>query len=393
MGERRQKVFIDFDGTITTSDLGYEMFRHFTSAETEPLVQRYRRGEVNSLQCLGGECDIWNNHAPNLGDVYRFIENYKVTRGFREFIKFLRENSIEPLILSEGFDFYIDHFLKANNLGEIPKISNKAAFIDGKLTAEFPYNKLGCDSCSSCKGYHISCLRGPADTVIFIGDGHSDLHGSAASEIVFAKSHLAEILAAESRYYIPFHDFFDISKTAYEIISKDIFMMSDKFNLCYVSPRHRTGYEQLWESSEVMNNVGYPNGVALSRDEYTKVLERLSECQDAIYLAIEDKSGIFMGEAKLAFPDETNHCHHDLKLLPDFQGRGIAYAVWRLLLDRTRSRWPAAIPTVTPSVLNEKAITLYRKLGFVFQGEIKTWEPRNPGCIPVNYRTMIYDKF
>jgi len=214
-----------------------------------------------------------------------------------------------------------------------------------------------------------------------------------ASEIVFAKSHLAEILSAENRYYIPFHDFFDISKIVSEIISEDIFMMSDKFNLCYVSSRHRTGYEQLWESSEVMSNVGYPNGLGLSSDEYTKAMKRLADCRDAIYLAIEDKSGIFMGEAKLAFPDETNQCHHDLKLLPDFQGKGIAYAVWGLLLERTRSRWPGAIPTVTPSVSNEKAITLYRKLGFGFQGEIKTWEPRDPRCITVNYRSMTYDKF
>jgi 2-hydroxy-3-keto-5-methylthiopentenyl-1-phosphate phosphatase len=393
MSERRQKVFIDFDGTITTSDLGYEMFRHFTSADTEPLVQQYRRGEVNSLQCLGGECDIWNSHAPRPDDVYRFIETYKVAPGFREFILFLRQNSIEPLILSEGFDFYIEHFLDANNLGDIPKITNKASFIDGKLTPEFPYNKLGCQSCSSCKGYHISRLRGPADTVIFIGDGHSDLHGSAASEIVFAKSHLAEIMSYENRHYIPFHDFFGISKVVSEIISKNIFMISESFNLCYVDGRHLAGYERLWESGEVMGNVGYPNGLGLSAEGYAKELERLGNCRDAIYLAIEDKAGMFMGEVKLAFPDKTNHCHHDLKLLPEFQGRGIGYSVWRLLLERTRSRWPHAIPAVTPSIKNEKAIALYRKLGFEFQGDVQTWEPRNPRCIAINYRTMVYDKF
>jgi 2-hydroxy-3-keto-5-methylthiopentenyl-1-phosphate phosphatase len=393
MGEKKIKVFIDFDGTITTSDLGYEMFRHFTSAETEPLVQRYRRGEINSLQCLDGECKIWNRHAPGRAEVQAFIQTYSVTQGFAEFIDLSRRNSIEPLILSEGFDFYIDHFLASKGLTDIAKITNKAVFEDGLLAPEFPHNKLGCDSCSNCKGYHIARLRGPADTVIFIGDGHSDLHGSAASEIVFAKSHLAEILASQGRYYKPFHDFFDIAAIFREIIVGGIFFIADDFNLCYVSQRHRDGYRRLWESPEVMKNVGFPSGLCLNEIEHDRAMCRLEECRDAIYLAIENKAGIFMGEVKLAFPDESKQCHHDLKLLPEYQGKGIGFKVWKIILERTASRWPGAMPVVTPSVVNFGALALYSKLGFEFRGEPQIWESRDPNCLPVTFRTMIYNKF
>jgi ribosomal protein S18 acetylase RimI-like enzyme len=100
-----------------------------------------------------------------------------------------------------------------------------------------------------------------------------------------------------------------------------------------------------------------------------------------------------MGEVKLAFPDQDNECHHDLKLLPQFQGKGIGYKAWRVMLERTHSRWPGAVAVVTPSIDNLPALALYSKLGFQIHGETKVWQPRNSKAVAVSYKTMIYNKF
>jgi len=52
------RVFIDFDGTMTAGDVGYELFRNFTHGATESTVAAYRRGKINSLECLSRECAI-----------------------------------------------------------------------------------------------------------------------------------------------------------------------------------------------------------------------------------------------------------------------------------------------------------------------------------------------
>ena len=98
-----------------------------------------------------------------------------------------------------------------------------------------------------------------------------------------------------------------------------------------------------------------------------------------------------MGEAKLSFPDDDNFCGHDVKLLPEYQGKGYGREAWRLLMELSRRRWPDSIMSVTPSVENAAAIELYKSLGFEFDGEQREWIPssESPAAVPVSYRRMI----
>jgi 2-hydroxy-3-keto-5-methylthiopentenyl-1-phosphate phosphatase len=387
----RHLVFIDFDGTITENDVGYEMFKKFTFAATEPLVQSYRRGEINSRDCLAQECAIWNNSAPNPDEVFAYLESQPIRQGFDQFLGSLKEYDIAPTIISEGFNFYIDRFLAFHNLSHLARITNIAQFLNGKLSPQFPYYKLGCDTCSSCKGYHIGRLRPLSSSAIYIGDGHSDLHASHAADIVFARSHLASIMTDENRYFIEYANFHEILNQLEPLISKGIFTQSARLNFCYFSERHYRSLQSLWENGEVMKNVGYPDGLGHSQSDYAKAWQRLISNRFAIYLALENKSGEFIGEAKIAFPALDGHCRHDLKLLPAYQGIGLGFEAWNIILNRSRVRWPNAIPLVTPSAENKRAIALYLKLGFRFNGDIQTWTPpaHEINARPILFRNMI----
>ncbi|MCX7597328.1 MAG: archease, partial [Armatimonadetes bacterium] len=68
-----------------------------------------------------------------------------------------------------------------------------------------------CPDCANCKLDHLTRLRSHFRRIIYIGDGHSDLCAARHADVVFAKSHLAEILSAEGR---PFLGFENLSQVA-----------------------------------------------------------------------------------------------------------------------------------------------------------------------------------
>lgn len=389
--KERFAVFTDFDGTITSGDVGYEMFRKFTGGRTEPTVERYRRGEINSLQCLTMECEIWNSNPPDPGKVRQYLDSRKIENGFFDFLYFLENEKIDLTILSEGFDFYIDMILGSHRLNHLNRITNKAVYSGGLIRPEFPYFEAGCGQCSNCKGYHVSNGRSARGTSFFIGDGHSDIHGCKEADIVFARGFLARYLEEKLRFHFRFNDFSDILNVMSGLIKKNIFLVTERINICIQSERHRPQIRQMWESGEVMKHVGFPRGLGLNDEKYSEHWSRISNDRDNLYLALEDKDGNFMGEAKLSAPDDSGICSHDLKLVPDRWGKGFAKEAWTEMLRATNRRWPEAAAEVTPSVENTRAIKLYRSLGFEPCGREEFWEPpeTNPNAVPVRYIRMI----
>jgi 2-hydroxy-3-keto-5-methylthiopentenyl-1-phosphate phosphatase len=385
------KIFVDFDGTITSNDVGYEMFKKFTHAATEPLVQSYRRGEINSLDCLSRECDVWNTASPDIKEVYSYLDNQVLRDGFSRFLEMLGSWQIQPVILSEGFDFYINRILGAHGLLNLVRITNIARFDNGQLVPEFPYNQLGCRECSNCKGYHIRHLRPTHSCAIYIGDGHSDLHASRVADIVFARSHLMELLEETRREFIPYGSFENIIDEITHLLQRGLFTHSNRINYYRLSERYHESFQALWESGEVMRFVGYPNGLGLSQARYDAIWPGLQNDKEAIRLALEDKTGRFLGEAMLIAPDKDGFCQPDLKLLPEFWGRGLGFEAWQTIIDRSRARWPDSDIMVTPNIENDRAIKLYLKLGFEFDGGELRWNPPddNNRAVPVRYRRMI----
>jgi len=206
----KYRVFLDFDGTITVNDVGYEMFKKFTGEATETIVKKYRSGLINSYVCLQAECEIWNQNPPVHSEVLRFLNGQLLRPGIKEFLEYLCNSDIKFAVLSEGFDFYISHILNYHKFYNLLVISNQATINGNTIQPIFPYYGKGCGECSNCKGFHISRMCGDGEIAVFIGDGHSDIHAAEKSQIVFARSSLALTLGEKNISFIAYEDFFDI---------------------------------------------------------------------------------------------------------------------------------------------------------------------------------------
>jgi len=208
---KRFDLFIDFDGTITENDVGYEFFKRFTHGKAELKVRLYREGKIDAVEVLQHECDLYNESPARESEVDKFIADQKIRPGFSEFVQYSKTANMNITVLSAGFDFYIKPILASHGFGDLKLLATPTRVIDGRLFPEFiHHDKTVCARCANCKGHQISKLLRQGHESIFIGDGHSDYHGALAADIVFARSFLAEMLNCQNRQFYLYDNFCDI---------------------------------------------------------------------------------------------------------------------------------------------------------------------------------------
>ena len=123
-------VLTDFDGTLSLTDVGYEVLLKFSGKGWDDIDRDYCEGRIGSLEAYGRICAILDG---NREDMLRFVaENTVVDPHFEEFYAFCRERGVDVKVVSDGLDFYIDFVLRTHGLAEIPFYSNVMTFESGK---------------------------------------------------------------------------------------------------------------------------------------------------------------------------------------------------------------------------------------------------------------------
>ncbi len=202
-------IFSDFDGTISTQDVGNRLFHHFSHGKSEEPVDRWRADEIDSKQCLQEEADLIDDLTEE--ELMAFIDSFEIDPGFSPFVELCRSLQIPLYLLSDGLDIYINRLLQKNNILGLPVLANQAWLDNGRLQLSWPYHHESCGSCGNCKGYHIRRLRESGQKAVYIGDGKSDLCALPEADIIFAKSFLADYCRDEEIEFLPFDDFLAIT--------------------------------------------------------------------------------------------------------------------------------------------------------------------------------------
>ncbi len=215
MKTRRPKIFVDFDGTITKEDVGTAFFRRFGN-KTESLryVDKWKTGELSGRDLTLMEAEFVRVTKE---DALNFAEDFEIDHGFKSFVSFCKDNSIDITVLSDGLDFYIKKIFETNEISLLPYYSNLAHFESGGIKIEFPYQS-DCTKCGNCKGYHILTKTGIDDVVVYIGDGFSDRCAVQYADMVFAKDDLLRYCEDNNVTYFPFEDFGDVNEKLQKIL-------------------------------------------------------------------------------------------------------------------------------------------------------------------------------
>ncbi len=120
----------------------------------------------------------------------------------------------------------------------------------------------------------------------------------------------------------------------------------------------------LWSNPQVMSNVGFPQGLQITRKEIEKKIQNQGVSEFDQFLVIVLKStGQVLGECKLHLPNPKGIARTDIKLLPKFWGNKFGVEIKRGLLSYLFMNTDCIIVEATPNIGNIASIKMQEAVG------------------------------
>ena len=123
---------------------------------------------------------------------------------------------------------------------------------------------------------------------------------------------------------------------------------------------------QLWKDPRVMTNVGFPNGLPITRDDLCQQIEGQGNSEFGRLLIAEIKlTGEAIGECKMYLPKEDGIASTDVKLLPKYWGNRYGVEIKEGLLDYLFRHTDCDAVKADPNVENIASIKMQEAVGGV----------------------------
>ncbi len=220
------KLFVDFDGTIATNDVGDAFFLNFGGPACAQHVEDYRAEKISARECFIREAAAIGRL--NIGDAERFLAGQSTDQGFGDFVAFCSARAVPFHILSDGLDFYIHRILANNGLSGLSVFCNRLECsevgTDGTvaITLTFPYPDAECSRCACCKRNIMLTLAGDDDIIGYVGEGYSDRCPARYADVVFAKGELQVFCQKENIPYFLYSSFHDVVNRLDDLLSRGV---------------------------------------------------------------------------------------------------------------------------------------------------------------------------
>jgi len=181
-------VFFDFDGTISTRDIGVYLLDRLATDDWRGLDDQYADGVIGSRECMEKQ---WACIPDDVDEATRHAVAAEVPLdpGFGPLVKALRNAGAEVAVVSDGFGYYVHD--RIDPFG-VPVFTNEVDFVTN--TMRFPNafpDCADCAQCGTCKKRLIDEAAARGRTTVFVGDGTSDRYAARAADVVFATEALA----------------------------------------------------------------------------------------------------------------------------------------------------------------------------------------------------------
>jgi 2-hydroxy-3-keto-5-methylthiopentenyl-1-phosphate phosphatase len=205
----RTSVFVDFDGTISTVDVGVHVLSHAAPDGWRAIDEQFRRGVIDSRECILDEWDLVEGDEATLRAIAAEVE---LDPGLGPLVEALRGAGAELTVVSDGFGFYVADAVRPFGLDVL---TNEVDFSTRRL--EFPHEDrcCPCASCGTCKQAPIKDAQHRGQSTVLVGDGASDRKAALLADVVFAKDALATWCGAFGIEYVPFETLTDVHRVLF----------------------------------------------------------------------------------------------------------------------------------------------------------------------------------
>lgn len=206
------RFFVDFDGTIVTDDVGDAFFQRFAGAEAlADALRRVAAGEWTMPEAYRALAAALPPLRP--GDLDRFCAAYAPDPTFADFFRWTEASGHPLLVLSDGFDFYIDRIF--SRAGIAPRVACNTFTLDaaGRARMRFPHFDASVPGTANSKRTHVLAGSADGDVIVYVGDGASDFDAVRYADLVFARDALVAHCQRENISFRGFRDFHDVRDT------------------------------------------------------------------------------------------------------------------------------------------------------------------------------------
>ncbi|HUR77439.1 MAG TPA: HAD-IB family phosphatase [Acidimicrobiales bacterium] len=187
-------VFFDFDGTISTTDIGVYLLDKLAPVGWTEIGTLFEAGEIGSRECLEREWACIPDHI-DAATRRAVASEVPLDPGFGPLVEGLRAAGAEIAVVSDGFGYYVHDFLAPFG---VPVFTNELDISTGALRYPNADPECeGCAKCGTCKPRIINEAAARGRTTVFVGDGISDRHAARVADVLFAKAGLAVWCEAE----------------------------------------------------------------------------------------------------------------------------------------------------------------------------------------------------
>jgi 2-hydroxy-3-keto-5-methylthiopentenyl-1-phosphate phosphatase len=198
--------FIDFDNTISQVDIWDTLMKTCDPARWRSVVGDYVEGKISSRQC---NLELAQSVTLNEIEARNIVAEIGIDRTFHDFVAWAGRKKYPLMILSDGYQFYIDQLLTHEGLESIPVFCNRMVWTEGGIEVEFPLYKEDCErDMAHCKCQHV--LAADNCRKVYIGDGVSDTCAAAKCDLVYAKCNLLDYCREYEIAHHPFANFMDV---------------------------------------------------------------------------------------------------------------------------------------------------------------------------------------
>ena len=197
---------LDFDDTIVLDNTAHQIFERFAAPEWREHEARYRAGKLSVEQFNAAALDLVEAEPEALKEFVLSVA--RLREGFLELLDWAQWNDWLPMVVSNGFDIYVNPVLDSLGIDRVTRHAGRARF-DYRWRVTY-FSPRGVEIQDGFKLAYAASLKNTGDSVTYIGDGESDVAAAMLADRVFARSTLLGRLDGVRPNVTPFETFHDV---------------------------------------------------------------------------------------------------------------------------------------------------------------------------------------
>lgn len=197
---------LDFDDTVVLDNTARQIFERFAAPGWREHEAAYKAGRSSVEQFNAAAMDLVEASEEEIRTFVREVARPR--GGLLALTDWAHWHGWLTIVVSNGFDLYVDTVLDGLGLDRVARHAGRARFLyRWRVTYLSP---RGVEIEEGFKLSYAAAFKGAGDFVVYVGDGESDVEAARMAPVVFARDTLLARLREEHPAIYPFETFDDV---------------------------------------------------------------------------------------------------------------------------------------------------------------------------------------